>query len=54
MLLMVLVLQRQSMEIFKCQFAEQGNFIRSLVFGKTRYGSPSEGQLDVLTGYAVR
>lgn len=41
----------QSMEIFKAQFAEQCNFIRSLVFGKSRYGSPSEGQLDVMVGY---
>ena len=40
-----------SMEIFKAQFAEQGNFIRSLVFGKSRYGSPSEGILDVMVGY---
>jgi hypothetical protein len=46
-------LMRASMEIFKCQFAEQANFIRSLVFGKSRYGSPSEGQLDVMCGYRL-
>lgn len=41
------------MTIWKMCFAEQNNFMRSLLFGRSRYGSPSEGQLDILCGYRV-
>lgn len=46
-------LQRLSNEVFKMQYAEQHNFMRALCFGKTRYGSPAGGKLDVTAGYRV-
>jgi hypothetical protein len=46
-------LQKMSLQIFKLQYAEQHNFIRAHVFGKSRYASQSEHQLDVIAGYRV-
>jgi hypothetical protein len=46
-------LQADCMTVWKLCFAEQNNFMRSLMFGKSRYGSQPEGQLDILCGYRV-
>lgn len=40
------------MDIFKFQFAEQENFKRSQLIGKSTYGSPSTQGLDLISGYA--
>jgi hypothetical protein len=49
----VMQLMRMSLEIYKLEFAEQGNFMRAAVAGKSRYGSQSQGQLDLTVGYAI-
>lgn len=46
-------LVRASHEIYKLQFCEQNNFIRSMLLGKARYGAVSHGQLDMLLGYGL-
>jgi hypothetical protein len=47
------VLQDAFVEVLKAEFIEQCNTIRNLAIGKSRYGCPERGQLDIVMGCLV-
>ena len=44
---------KMSWQIYKFTFAEQINFMRSFIVGRSRYGSPAGDKLDYIGGYAI-
>jgi hypothetical protein len=51
---LVYELQEAFHEVLKAEFIEQCNTIRNFAIGKSRYGCPERGQLDIVMGYNVR